>query len=93
MSTIAKLLAAAAVTAFAASAATAAPLAPAHGPAVEKGAGLVQVHHRHYHRHRGVVVDAPYAYVDTRRSYYYDDYYPSRRGVRVRAPFVNLWVR
>lgn len=87
----AKLLAScAALAAVTATAAGAAPLVPSRAGHTVEAPGLTQVHYRrHYHRHRGVIVDAPFTYVETRR---YDPYYYPRRGVHVRAPFVSVWV-
>ncbi len=54
-------------------------------------------HHRHYdHRHGDHVVDAPFAYVESGRHTYveapFTGVYVGRRGRRVVAPFVDLWI-
>lgn len=53
--------------------------------------------YRHYdHRHGDHTVDAPFAYVESGRHTYVDapftEVYVGRRGRRVIAPFVDLWI-
>lgn len=66
-------------------------------------ADLHRIGHRHSrrivrrHRHDDVEVDAPTTYVRTYRGYVvveapFTSVERSHRGVRVRAPFVDLWV-
>jgi len=53
-------------------------------------------HRYHSRRHRDHVVDAPFAYVESGPNTYVDapftEVYVDRRGRRVVAPFVDLWI-
>lgn len=85
----------------------ASPASAIEAPRVSTDPGIVKVAHkktlkkkksarRHHRRHRGRVVDAPFAYVESGRRTIVDapftHVYVDRRGRRhVVAPFVDLW--